>query len=77
MKYCLATMEGGMGLNAASRAFGIPKPTIWGHRLGLNKYASDDVKCMGGTLSLPPPWRINSRTEAHQRPGRYDVWNHD
>ena len=53
MKCCLAAMEDGMGLNAASRAFGIPKPTIRRHRLGLNKYASDDVKCMGGPLSLP------------------------
>ena len=51
MKCCLAAMEDGMGLNAASRAFGIPKPTIRRHRLGLNKYASDDVKGMGGPLS--------------------------
>ena len=28
MKCCLAATEVGMGLNAASRAFGIPKPTI-------------------------------------------------
>ena len=53
MKCCLAAMEDGMGLNAASRAFGIPKPKIRCHRLVLNKYASDDVKCMGGPLSLP------------------------
>ena len=53
MKCCLAAMEDGMGLNAASRAFGIPKPTIRRHRLGLNKYASDDVKGMGGPLSMP------------------------
>ena len=53
MKCCLAAMKDGMGLNAASRAFGIPKPTIQRHRLVLNKYASDDVKCMCGPLSLP------------------------
>ena len=53
MKCCLAAMEDGMGLNSASRAFVIPKPTIRRHRLGLNKYASEDVKCMGGPLSLP------------------------
>ena len=46
-------IDDGMGLNAASRAFGISKPTIRRHRLGLNKYASDDVKCMGGPLFLP------------------------
>ena len=46
-------MGDGIGLNAASRAFGIPKPTIRRHRPGLNKYASEDVKCMGGPLSLP------------------------
>ena len=46
-------MEDGLGLNAASRAFGIPKPTIRRHRLGLNKYASDDVKCMVGPMSFP------------------------
>ena len=53
MKCCLAAMEDGLGLNAASRAFGIPKPTIRRHRLGLNKNASDDVKCMGGPMSFP------------------------
>ena len=53
MKCCLAAMEDGMGLNAASRAFGIPKPTLRRHRLVPNKYASDDVKCMGGPWSLP------------------------
>ena len=53
MKCCLAAMEDGMGLNAASRAFGIPKPTIRRHRLGLNKYASDDVKGIDGPLSMP------------------------
>ena len=53
MKCCLAAMEYGMGLNAASSAFGIPKPTIRRHRLGLNKYSSEDVKCMVGPLSLP------------------------
>ena len=46
-------IDDGMGLNAAPRAFGISKPTIRRHRLGLNKYASDDVKCMGGPLLLP------------------------
>ena len=46
-------IDDGMGLNAASRAFGISKQTIRRHRLGLNKYASDDVKCMGGPLFLP------------------------
>ena len=46
-------IDGGMGLNAASRAFEISKPTIRRHRIGLNKYASDDVKCMGGPLFLP------------------------
>ena len=51
--FCLAAMEDGMGLNAASIAFGIPKPTIRRQWLGLNKYASEDVKYMGGPLSLP------------------------
>ena len=41
-------MVDGMCLNAASRAFGLPKPTLRRHRLGLN-----DVKCMCGPLSLP------------------------
>ena len=50
MKCCLAAMEDGMGLNAASIAFGIPKPTIRRQWLGLNKYASEDVKYMGGPL---------------------------
>ena len=53
MRRCLMAIDDGMGLNAASRAFGISKPTIRRHRLGLNKYASDDVKCMGGPLFLP------------------------
>ena len=53
MKCCLVAMVDGMGLNAASRAFGLPKPTLRRHRLGLNKYASDDVKCMCDPLSLP------------------------
>ena len=53
MKCCLAAMEDGMGLNAASITFGIPKPTIRRQWLGLNKYASEDVKYMGGPLSLP------------------------
>ena len=36
MKCCLAAMEDGMGLNAASITFGIPKPTIRRQWLGLN-----------------------------------------
>ena len=53
MKCCLVAMVDGMGLNTASRAFGLPKPTLRRHRLGMNKYASDDVKYMCGPLSLP------------------------
>ena len=52
MTCCLVAMVDGMSLNAASRAFGLPKPTLRRHRLGMNKYASDDVKYMCGPLSL-------------------------
>ena len=42
-----------MGLNAASRHYGIPKPTIRRHRLGLNKYAAGSVKHRGAPCVLP------------------------
>ena len=54
---CLVAIVDGMGVNAASRAFRLPKPPLRRrrHRLGLNKYASDNVKwpvviacCRGG-----------------------------
>ena len=53
MRKCLAAIDGGTGVNAASRQFGIPKPTIHRHRLGLNKYATDDKKLRGGPCILP------------------------
>ncbi|KAL8608290.1 hypothetical protein ACOMHN_042157 [Nucella lapillus] len=53
MQKCLAAIEGGMGVNAASRQFGVPKPTIRRHRLGLNKYATGDKKLRGGPCVLP------------------------
>jgi len=49
----LAPTGGGPGVNAASRQFGKPKPTTRRHRLGLNKYATDDKKLLGGPLMLP------------------------
>ena len=53
MRNCLAAIDGGMGFNAASRQFGIPKPIIRRHCLGLNKYATDDKKLRGGPCVLP------------------------
>ncbi|KAL8585211.1 hypothetical protein ACOMHN_013226 [Nucella lapillus] len=53
MQKCLAAIEGGMGVNAASRQFGVPKPTIRRHRLGLNKYATGDKKLRSGPCVLP------------------------
>jgi len=54
MNKCLTAIECGMGLNAASRHYGIPKPTIRRHRLGINKYATGDTKHRGGPCILPP-----------------------
>ena len=53
MRRCLACIEEGMGFNRASKEFGIPKPTIRRHRLGLNKYAKGDIKLRGGPCALP------------------------
>lgn len=54
LRRCLAAIDSGMGVNASSRLFGIPKPTIRRHRLGLNKYATEDKKLRGGPCVLPP-----------------------
>ena len=53
MQSCLLAIESGMGVNAASREFGIPKPSIRRHRLGLNKFASGGNKIRGGPCALP------------------------
>ena len=54
MRRCLASIDEGVyGLNQASKQFGISKPTIRRHRLGLNKYAKGDVKMRGGPCALP------------------------
>lgn len=53
MSRCLSAIDAGMGVNAASRTFGIPKPSIRRHRLGLNKYAVGSVKFRGGPCVLP------------------------
>ena len=53
MRKCLAPIDGGMGFNAASRQFGPPKRTIRRHRLGLCKYATDDIRQRGGPCVLP------------------------
>lgn len=53
MKKCLTAIANGMGFNAASREFSIPKPTIRRHRLGMNKYANAECKHHGAPCVLP------------------------
>ena len=42
-----------LGLNAASREFGISKATIRRHLTGRNKYAQNGLKVRGGPTALP------------------------
>ena len=54
MRRCLHVLDAGhMGINAASKFFGIRKPTIRRHRLSLNKYANGATKHRGAPCVLP------------------------
>ena len=59
MRRCLACIEEGMRFNRASKEFGIPKPTIRRHRLGLNKYAKGDVNYEEVHVPCQRKWRMS------------------
>lgn len=54
MSSALEALSNGTGLNAAARAFGVPKATLKRHLTGCNKTARGDVKHLGRTSDLPP-----------------------
>ena len=54
MKQCLADIESGKrGVNAASKYYNIPKPSIRRYRLGLNKISNTEKIHRGAPLILP------------------------
>lgn len=54
MSKAISAFENGdMGINAVSRMYGIPKPTLKRHMQGTNIYANDDNKKLGRSLELP------------------------
>lgn len=48
-----ALRNGDMGLNAAARAYGVPKATLKRHHASTNKIANDDLKVAGRPPDLP------------------------
>ena len=54
MSSAIDAMKAGTGLNAAARAFSIPKATLRRHLVGSNKSACGGVKHLGRNTDLPP-----------------------
>ena len=48
-----ALRNGDMGLNASSKAYGVPKATLKRHLLNQNVHANDEVKSHGRSTDLP------------------------
>jgi len=53
MLSAIDAMKSGTGLNAAAKAYGVPKATLKRHLLGSNKTARDGFKQLGRSTDLP------------------------